>query len=118
MADLGLIGTYALTREQISKTVAPSRIGNYALGRYGAKDEKRFIVSYVGRSDSDLQGRLLEHEAEKKYQLFKYSYAESPGEAFEKECRNYHDFNVPDNDVHPARPDGSTLKCPRCDIFR
>ena len=118
MAELGLIGPYALTREQIGDTVAANRIGNYAVGRPSAKDEKRFIVSYVGRSDGDLQARLLELEAENKYKLFKFSYAESAGEAFEKECRNYHDFNAPDNDVHPSRPDGSTLKCPRCDIFR
>lgn len=34
--------------------------------------------------------------------------------AFEKECHLYHDFNPPDNTVHPARPAGTQYLCPRC----
>ncbi|MCH8979609.1 MAG: hypothetical protein IH945_10270 [Armatimonadetes bacterium] len=117
-ANLGLIGPYELARKRIGETVAPNRIGNYALGRYGTKNVEKFIVLYVGRSDSDVQARLLEHAAEKKHKLFRYSYAESAAEAFEKECRNYHDFEAPENDVHPARPEGTSLTCPRCDFYR
>lgn len=42
--------------------------------------------------------------------------------AFEKECALYHDFGGPqgqlDNEVHPARPEGTDWQCPRCDVFR
>lgn len=42
-------------------------------------------------------------------------------EAFEKECKNYHDFGGDigslDNDIHPDRPEGKEYECPICDIF-
>ncbi len=55
-----------------------------------------------------------------KYKRFKFSYASSAKDAFEKECRNYHDFGEDkglDNKVHPRRPDNAKWKCPVCDIF-
>ena len=55
-----------------------------------------------------------------KYEKFKYSYADTPKDAFEKECRNYHDFGGSedlDNDVHPDRPEGETWDCSLCTIF-
>ena len=42
-------------------------------------------------------------------------------EAFEKECRNYHDFGgddgILDNKVHPDRPERTDYDCPICNIF-
>ena len=53
--------------------------------------------------------------------MFKFSYANNAKEAFEKECRNYHDFGgddgILDNKVHPDRPERTEYDCPICNIF-
>jgi hypothetical protein len=115
MASLKMEGPYKLDTETIEVKVTRTSPGNYALGR---QDEKgKFLVGYVGRSDSDVRARLKWWVGKTKRPLFKLSYASSPKAAFEKECENYHDFNPPDNDSHPDRPDGTNWRCPRCDIF-
>lgn len=121
MASLDMSGAYSLTNAEVSNQVTKTSAGNYALGYMKTKDDggHTFIVQYVGRSDTDVGGRLKQHVGEK-YKKFKYSYASSPKAAFEKECRNYHDFGESkslDNEVHPRRPNGSGWKCPYCDIF-
>ena len=101
-----------LNDETIDKYVAPNRPGNYALG-YVEGDS--FYVNYVGRSDDNLNGRLHSWVGKRRsYTRFKRSYATSPKAAFEKECRNYHDFQKTDNDIHPAKPAGTNWKCPVC----
>ena len=118
MVSLGMTGPYDLTPNKINAVVAQASPGNYALGH---KSDDTFYVSYVGRSDSDVRGRLLSWAGKKsKYESFKYAYASSPKAAFEKECRNYHDFGGSkklDNGSHPDRPDGTDWKCPVCNIF-
>ena len=113
MASLGMEGPYKLDAETIDAKVTRKSPGNYALGR--EDEEGRFLVGYVGRSDSDVNARLKSWVGT--YPLFKFSYATSPKAAFEKECENYHDFKPPGNDSHPDRPEGATWRCPRCDIF-
>lgn len=122
MASLDMEGPYDFTEEKIDEIVTEKSAGNYALGRMKKdkktkKETKTFLVSYVGRSDDDVNNRLKEH-LEEKYKKFKYSYATSPKEAFKKECKNYHDFNPPDNKKHPDRPDNTDWKCPYCDVFK
>ena len=63
----------------------------------------------------DVAARLMDHVGD--YKRFKFEYYGSAKAAFEKECRLYHDFDPPDNDVHPARSAGKDWKCPVCDIF-
>lgn len=115
MAKLDMNGSYELTEEKIDEKITKTSAGNYALGYV---KESTFYVEYVGRADSDVNGRLkkwVDH-----YQQFKYSYASSPKVAFEKECKNYHDFgeNIKlDNKNHPDRPDDSSWKCPFCSIY-
>jgi hypothetical protein len=65
---------------------------------------------------SDVNARIKKHVGEG-YKSFKYSYATSPKAAFEKECKNYHDFNPQNNTYHPDRPANSGWKCPACKIF-
>ena len=115
MAILDMKGPYSLTTEQIDEVVTRTSPGNYALGK--KNDEGSFLAGYVGRSDSDVNDRLKYWARNSKRPLFKFSYATSAKSAFEKECRNYHDFDPPGNDVHPQRPDGTDWKCPVCDIF-
>ena len=49
--------------------------------------------------------------------LFKYGYSASSQTAFEKECQLFHDISPPGNRLHPARPKGTTWRCPRCQMF-
>lgn len=114
--DMGL-KSYDLTSANIDKYVTKTSSGNYALG-YIKKDGV-FIVQYVGRADSDVNARLKAHVGED-YTLFKFSYATSPKEAFETECKNYHDFGGNaklNNEYHPDRPNKSSWKCPVCTIY-
>jgi len=117
MASLGMQGSYALDLSTIDQQVTKKSPGNYALGYL---KDSTFYVQYVGRADIDINARLKQHVGEG-YQRFKFSYATSPKAAFEKECRNYHDFGGPDgklkNKYHPDRPANSGWKCPVCPIF-
>ena len=115
MASLQMEGPYKLDKDTIDDKVTRTSPGNYALGE--KNDKGTFQVGYVGRSDSDVNARLQSWVGETRRPLFKFSYASSPKAAFEKECNNWHDFDPPGNDSHPARPQGSGWKCPVCDIF-
>ena len=53
--------------------------------------------------DTPAQGRVGAR-AESGYTRFAYSYASSPRVAFEKECRNYHEFGGSGALDNPARP--------------
>lgn len=117
MASLNMQGSYTLNKLTVDAHVTRTSAGNYALGY--VNDKGKFIVQYVGRSDSDVNNRIKNH-AEEGYKSFKYSYATSPKAAFEKECHNYHDFGGNDslrNKFHPDRPANSGWKCPVCNIF-
>ena len=97
----------------ITDEITKKSPGNYAIG-YVSEDG--FVVRYVGRSDSDISDRVKDYiqKRNSKFNKFKFSYAASSKEAYEKECRNYHDFNPPLNDIHPRKPDGTKYKCPVC----
>ena len=116
MASLGMDGAHDLTAENVDEVVTSTSPGNYALGR--TNDQGRFVPKYVGRSDSDVAARLRVHAAEGKYREFKFSYADSARKAFDKECRNYHDFESQlDNEAHPQRPSGKDWPCPVAECF-
>lgn len=107
------IGDCILLKEkEIKESVKEGSIGNYWLfdGTLG--------IRYVGRSDTDLQKRLLDHVNEPHYKSFKFSYADSPEEAYYKECKQYHEYEKSGklrNEKHPDCPDGmGHLRCPVC----
>ena len=117
MASLNMRGPFALSIDSINKHVTEVSCGNYALGYID--NRRAFVVLYVGRSDTDVADRLKQHVG-MLYKYFKYSYASSPKEAFEKECNNFHSFGevrLLDNSVHPRRPDNCDWKCPICDAI-
>lgn len=124
MASLNMGASFPFNQSQINEVVEPGRIGNYAYGYFNEKGE--FVVKYVGRSDTDLRQRIahgLSEYAENptlRYERFKFSYANSPQEAYEKECRNYHDFGGEKgwlmNINHPQKPEGDTSACPICGL--
>lgn len=117
MANLNMNGPYFFNKDKVDEVVTRTSAGNYALGY--VNDENAFIVQYIGRADIDVNTRLKQHIGEP-YKRFKFSYASSPKVAFEKECRNYHDFGESkklNNKIHPDRPQNSSWKCPCCAIF-
>jgi hypothetical protein len=71
-------------------------------------------VKYVGRSDVDLNHRLKQHIGKQTH--FVFAYMSSPMAAFAAECELYHHFNPAGNDVHPARPQNTSWKCPHCNL--
>lgn len=116
MASLDMHGPHDLDNKSSDANVTQTSPGNYALGKV---QDSTFYVSYIGRSDTDVNARLKQWVG-KKYSKFKFSYATSPKAAFEKECKNFHDFGGTerlDNDIHPDRPANSGWKCPVCNIF-
>jgi hypothetical protein len=110
MASSGLSGPFGLTSIGISNNVKIKSPGAYALGK---TINGTFHIHYVGRSDDDVAGRIQQH-IPKWYPEFKFGYFSTAKAAFEKECHLYHDFSPADNSVHPARPAGTYLACPRC----
>jgi len=113
MAETGLTGPFPLIEAKINAEVAEKAPGVYMLDR--AHEEGPFHISYVGRSDEDLNKRLHEHSG--KYKRFKFEYHKSPEEAFAKECELYHRYNPPSTIAHPPRPIGSKWKCQQCKVF-
>lgn len=111
MANSGLNGPYTLSGPRILATVSRYSPGAYALGRTNSNDNT-FLISYVGRSDTDVANRLQQHVGN--YAQFKFDYFQSESAAYKKECQLYHDFDPPDNQIHPAKPEGSSLSCPVC----
>lgn len=112
MAETKLFGPHVLAENVIDAAVKGIGPGAYALGRH---DGSTFFLRYVGRSDGDVNGRLKQWAG--KYTHFKYAFFPTSLAAFEKECHMFHDFGGSaklDNKVHPARPQGTTWKCPCC----
>ena len=110
MADTGLKGPFPMGKTEIDETVTQQSPGAYALDQ--SHDSGPFHITYVGRSDTDVNASLQERAG--KYKRFKFEYYATPQEAYEKECALYHDFNPPARIAHPARPAGMKWKCPRC----
>ena len=107
----------SLTNINIDLVITQKKPGVYVLD---ATSTGGFQVNYVGRADSDLNRRLKDWVGSK-YKYFKFDYATSPKDAFEKESELWHDFGGPqgklDNEKHPERPDEAGWKCPRCKMF-
>lgn len=114
MNTLGMNGPLDLNAMKISEAIKAKSPGNYALGYI---NEHTFMVQYVGRSDSNIHHSLNTWVG--KYPKFKWSYAMSEKEAYDKECQNFHDFGGAeslDNEIHPAKPEGMDWKCLVCGI--
>lgn len=109
---------HGLSNEKVDTYVTQTKPGVYALDE---TTKGPFTVSYVGRSDTNLNQRLKDWVGSK-YKYFEFDYATSPKDAFEKECELWHDFAGPegklDNKQHPERPDETDWKCPKCNIFK
>lgn len=76
-------------------------------------------MRYVGRSDTSVKRRLLDHAREDDYDYFFVEHKKMPIDAFVRECNLYHrHVNTVENEAHPNRPRGYRGPCPRCHEFR
>lgn len=116
MPNLGMEGAFNLDTKTIENKIEKTSAGNYALGR--KNDEGIFLISYIGRSDSDIKKKLHKWVGRSKSDLFKFKYASSVREAFVMECDNFHDFVHNDKIKHPERPKNTDWKCPRCKKYQ
>lgn len=107
-ATVSLVLAYRLTPDVIRQVVPGGSPGTYRLQRDGE-------VVYLGRSDTDLRRRLLEHAVARRAHHFTWHLHGSPVAAWTDECSQWHDLpRLAQNLVHPARPDGSADRCPFC----
>ena len=120
MPRLDMEGAFPLTKEEIDRQIPEGVIGNYAFGNI-VKDNagnKAFCVCYVGRADGEPLRDRIKHGIKDGYIEFKFSIAKTKKEAYEKECKNWHDFGglegCLDNKIHPDKPDGTDYECPYC----
>ncbi len=118
MDPLDMHGPYDFNSKTIDEVITNQSPGNYILGYVNSQDA--FIAQYVDRSDLDVKNELKARLSSFKYKKFKFSYADSPKAAFEKDCRHYHEFGGKEglhNEKHPDRPDGMYWNCPSCKIY-
>jgi len=109
MPDLQMYGPYNFDTEGVNGM--KQKMGNYALGDIA--ESGNFRVGYVGRSLTNLREELSQRlGTHSKYSKFMANVSDTVKEVFEKECKNYHEFNPPDNDYHPATPEDTNLTCP------
>lgn len=110
MRDTGMSGPYRLAYDDVTGAIRSKSAGTFALGY--VDHDGNFLIRYVGRSDDDIRGRLCDLIGSDQY--FKFSYYVSSAGAFHKECELFHDFSPAGNRMHPERPAGTSLECPRC----
>lgn len=95
------------------RQLVPSRSSGFY--RIGTVYNGEFFMAYFGRSDRDLQQRLLSHARDGTYGYFQVQKTETVQRAFQLECREWHlTSTVTDNKNHPAAPDHSHAECPYC----
>ena len=104
--------SYALTTSSVAETVTQTVPGVFILGQ---SIEGTFHVKYVGWDAEDVAGAI-------KFQVglfnrYKYEYAVTAEEAFEKACILYHMFLPARNKAHPEWHGHSDVECPMCDMF-
>ena len=114
MANVGLLGPYRLTFDEISSAIPRVSPGVFALGHKGP--DGKFYIDVVGRADRDIREKL--HNMIGSGTLFKYSCTPTTEAAFHKECELFHEFKPPGNRLHPDRIPGTNWECPRCRFFR
>lgn len=104
-----MYGPYDFDTENVNRM--KKGMGNYALGNIAEND--KFGVEYVGRSLTNLQEELIQRlSTHGHHTKFMASVSDTVKEVFEKECKNYHEFEPPENDIHPSIPENTDLTCP------
>jgi hypothetical protein len=109
-------GPFPLDADVIDLEVPADEKGAYALGSLTKKNS--IIVLRIGRSDSDLNGRLKSYLTDPAYDECTHFFFElfpTRKKAFEAECFLFHDYDPDLNENHPGRPEGTDYCCPVAD---
>lgn len=117
MMNFGLSKPFPLDPATVERIIKLKAAGNFALGKLN--DSGEFVAEYVGWSGSDIKSEIVAM-LNSGYTAFEYSYALTPKDAFERDCRIFHDLGgdiILDNKEHPARPERVKWRCPLCDIY-
>ena len=70
---------------------------------------------YAGRSDTDLQRRLVEHARAQRGEYFDFDAHAHRRASFLTECATFHAMaSALENRIHPASPASSGYSCPFC----
>ena len=104
--------SYALTTSSVTETVTQAAPGVFILGQ---TIEGTFHVKFIGWDAEDIAAAI-------KFQVglfnrYKYEYAATADEAFEKVCILYHMFLPARNKAHPEWSGRADVECPMCDMF-
>ena len=99
---------YRLASWMVRALIPESRIGSYVLID---RDEP----VYVGRSDTCLRRRLLQHAHRRRAEYFAYNVHHTRIQAYTMECALYHAL-APQirNLIHPDSPDQAAARCSYC----
>ncbi len=100
-----------LCKPVVDRSVSKNSVGVYCLGK---KTPKGFCVGYVGRSDTNLKRRLLQHVQNGKFSQFYFIPTKTIFDAFRMECREWHRFFELSNVIHPDAPKNLPYICPYC----
>ena len=95
-SSIRLSPLYSLMPSAIDSAVTERSPGVYVLDR---SSQGSFTVTYVGRSDTEVNAALHAHVGG--YRFFKYAYCSSAKDAFEAQCELYHRHDPRDNPGHP-----------------
>jgi hypothetical protein len=112
MAAVTLRGPFRLVSDVIGQFVPPGVPGVYVLGAVAPGD--LHPVDVVGRADLDLAPVLLGLVGSNSG--FMFAPATTTAEAFDLECRLYHQFMLTGLRPHPQAPKDSALACPICGL--
>ncbi|MBU0460320.1 MAG: hypothetical protein KJ771_05950 [Nanoarchaeota archaeon] len=94
---------YVLRPEIIRKEVKKNHPGVYTLGKF-EKDE--FYVKYVGRSETCLRRRLLEHAKKSVSKFFNFKQFSDKNSAIRNEMVDFFTYNGLDNKIRPSLREG------------
>ncbi|MEU5858959.1 GIY-YIG nuclease family protein [Nocardiopsis dassonvillei] len=96
-------------RPWVVRAMIPQRhIGTYVLFHHGHEH-------YIGRSDTCLRRRLLQHCTTGHAEYFTYDVHTTPEQAFSMECSLYHTHRHQLINIrHPDQPDHQNTPCPFC----
>lgn len=99
---------YALTSWMVRALIPEARIGSYVLIDSGEP-------VYVGRSDTCLRRRLLQHAHRQRAEYFAYNVHHTRIQAYTMECALYHALTPQiRNRIHPDSPDRAVVRCSFC----
>jgi len=111
----GELDVLNLQKAAIDRNIPTPATGIYYLGTL---QDGCLSVQYVGRSDTDLRRRLLQHTSEGKFTFFSFRLTKTILEAFRLECREWHRFCETLNLIHPDAPKSLPYLCPYCNASK